>query len=121
MHCRKDLAAASNLWASSTPHSMSSGQKDTTRKLETAHRQVFENHHKDLQAVQALELRLGIDQRWQLQGVEWKNVGRMVVMHKYKRALDVLEGLVVACMFELMKMNRSQTGKLVSTFTLTQF
>ena len=61
MHCRKDLAAASNLWASSTLGSMSSGQKDTTHKLETAHQHALENHHKDLQAIQALELRLGID------------------------------------------------------------
>ena len=121
MHCRKDLAAASNLWASSTPHSMSSGQKDTTRKLETARRHALENHHNDLQAVQALELRLGIDQRWQPQGVEWQNVGRMVAMRKYQRALDVLEGLVVVRMFELTKMNRSQTGKLFSTFTITRF
>ena len=121
MCCRKDLVAASNLWASSTPGSMSSGQKDTTRKLETAHRHALENHDKDLKAVQALELRLGIDQRWQPQGVEWQNVGIMVVMHKYKRALNVLEGLVVACMFKLTKMNWSQTGKLFSIFTITQF
>lgn len=33
-------------------------------------------------------------------------------MRKYQRALDVLEGLIVSRMFELTKMNRSQTGKL---------
>jgi hypothetical protein len=121
MCCRKDLAAASNLWASSTPGSMSSGPKDMTRKLETARRHALENHDKDLKAVQALELRLEIDARWQPQGVEWQNVGRMVAMRKYQRALDVLEGLVVARMFELTKMNRSQTGRLFSIFTVTQF
>ena len=121
MCCRNDLVAASNLWVSSTPDSMSSGQKDMTRKLETARRHALENHDKDLKAVQALELRLEIDERWQPQGAEWQNVGRMVAMRKYQRALDVLEGLVVARMFELTKMNRSQTGKLFSIFTLTQF
>jgi len=100
---------------------MSSGQKDTTLKLETARWHALENHNKDLKAVQALELRLGIDQRWQPQGVEWQNVRRMVAMRKYQRALNVLEGLVVACMFELTSMNCSQTGKLFSNFTITLF
>ncbi|EGN96035.1 hypothetical protein SERLA73DRAFT_76033 [Serpula lacrymans var. lacrymans S7.3] len=58
-----------------------------TRKLETARRHAMENHDKELQKVQRLEVRLEIN-----------------------RALDQLEGLVVACMFELTKMNRSQIG-----------
>jgi hypothetical protein len=37
--------------------------------------------------------------------------GGLVTMRKYQRALDHLEGLIVACMFELTKMNMSQTGK----------
>jgi hypothetical protein len=63
--------------------------------------------------VQALELKLDITQRWKSEGEEWQRTGRLVAMRKYQRALDVLEGLIVARMFELTKMNRSQTGKVV--------
>jgi hypothetical protein len=35
-------------------------------------------------------------------------------MCKYQQALDVLKGLIVAHMFELTKMNRLQTGRLLT-------
>ncbi|KAG1906113.1 uncharacterized protein F5891DRAFT_1125597 [Suillus fuscotomentosus] len=41
---------------------------------------------------------------------DWQNTGRLVTNQKYQHALDMLEGLVVACIFELTKMNRSGTG-----------
>lgn len=59
---------------------------------------------------QVLELKLEINQGWEPEGEEWQRTGRLVAMRKYQRALDVLEGLIVARMFELTKMNRSQTG-----------
>ena len=99
-----------NLWTSTTAASIASGTADNTRKTETAHRHALENHDKDLKAVQALELKLRIEQRWQPQSAEWQNAGKLVAMRKYQRALDVLEGLIVSRMFELTKMNRSQTG-----------
>ena len=79
--------------------------------METTHRHAIENYEKDLKAVQALEVKLGIMQRWQPDSPEWQNAGRMVAMQKYQKALDTLEGLIVARMFELTKMNRSQTGR----------
>jgi len=69
-----------------------------------------------LKAVQALELKLGIEQRWQPQSTEWQSAGKLVAMRKYQRALDILEGLIVSRMFELTKMNRSQTGELFYYF-----
>jgi hypothetical protein len=114
MNGRKDLAAASNIWASLTPASMSNGQKDSTCKVETARRHALENRDKALQGVHALELKLKITERWQPESAEWHNVGKMVAMRKYQRALDVLEGLIVARMFELAKMNRSQMGGLLA-------
>jgi hypothetical protein len=93
---------------------LSNGQKDSTRKVETARRHALENREKALQAVHALELKLKITERWQPESAEWQNAGKLVAMRKYQRALDVLEGLIVARMFELTKMNRSQTGKLLS-------
>ena len=61
--------------------------------------------------MQALELKLDISERWQPESEEWQCTGRLVAMQKYQRALDVLEGLIVVRMFELTKMNRSQTGE----------
>jgi hypothetical protein len=79
--------------------------------METARRHALENYEKDLKTVQVLEVKLGIMQRWQSNSLEWQNAGKMVAMRKYQRALDTLEGLIVARMFELTKMNRSQTGE----------
>ena len=89
---------------------MLSGQKDTTCTTETARRHAIENHDRDLKAVQALELKLEITKRWAPEDGEWQEAARLVAMRKYQRALDVLEGLIVARMFELTKMNQSQTG-----------
>ncbi|KAF8341085.1 hypothetical protein F5887DRAFT_1062512 [Amanita rubescens] len=40
-------------------------------------------------------------------------------MRRYQRALDILEGLVVARIFELSKMNMSETGESIIMFTLS--
>ena len=56
-----------------------------------------------------LELWLSVSQ-WVVGSIEWQNTEKLVTECKYQCALDKLEGLVVACIFELMKMNCSQTG-----------
>ncbi|KAJ7664832.1 hypothetical protein B0H14DRAFT_3696647 [Mycena olivaceomarginata] len=65
---------------------------------------------KNLATVQDLELRLGIETRWVAGGEEWAKAALMVKNRSYQRALDQLQGLVVARMFELAKMNMSGTG-----------
>ncbi|KAJ7326242.1 hypothetical protein DFH08DRAFT_916828 [Mycena albidolilacea] len=69
-----------------------------TRRLETQRRHAGEVVAKNLAAVQDLELRLGIEMRWVAGGKEWAKAALM------------LQGLVVARMFELAKMNMSGTG-----------
>jgi hypothetical protein len=88
-----------------------SGAQDFTRTAETKRRHALEKHDKDLVIVHALEVRLGIT-RWVLGSPEYEEAGRLVAMRKYQRCLDNLEALVVARIFELTKMNRSQTGEL---------
>lgn len=90
---------------------MSSRRRDTTQTTESARRHALENRDKDLATVQILERKLEISHRWEPASTEWQATAQLVVMRKYQRALDVLEGLIVARMFELTKMNRSQTGK----------
>ncbi|KAJ7343986.1 hypothetical protein DFH08DRAFT_962126 [Mycena albidolilacea] len=73
-----------------------------TQHLETQRRHAGEVVTKSLAAVQDLELRLGIATRWVAGGEEWDCC--------YQHTLDHLQGLIVACMFELAKMNMSGTG-----------
>ena len=74
-------------------------------RLETARRHAQETYDKDLVVVQELELKLEIPSRWKPGDVEWQNAGRLVAQRKYRRALNHLESLVVARIFELRKMN----------------
>jgi hypothetical protein len=77
--------------------------------MERRHAQEVEA--RDLLVVQNLELKLGIFTRWVPADDEWKQAAEMVGKRRYQRCLDLLEGLVVARMFELTKMNMSQTGE----------
>lgn len=103
---RASLAAATTVWSSSAP-----GVKDNTRVIETRQRHAIENLNKDLNAVQVLEVRMEITERWTPTSPACHEAAQLLHMRKYQRALDAVEGLVVARVFELSKMNRSQTGK----------
>ncbi|KAG1905546.1 uncharacterized protein F5891DRAFT_976459 [Suillus fuscotomentosus] len=109
---RKDLDAASMAWAVSTPRTVQFGAHDvtSTTRNETAWRHTIENYDKDLKVVQELEVKLGITRRWVPDDPEWRDAGCLVANRKLQRALDNLEGLVVARIFELSKMNRAGTG-----------
>ncbi|KAI5985883.1 hypothetical protein EDD15DRAFT_2175514 [Pisolithus albus] len=81
-----------------------------TRQKETLRRHAQENFDKDLLVVQELERKLNVSRRWVPEDKEWQQAGRLVANREYHRALDTLEGLVVARLFELTKMNRAGTG-----------
>ncbi|KAG2108078.1 hypothetical protein DEU56DRAFT_874537 [Suillus clintonianus] len=85
-------------------------QKLNTRNAETAQRHALEDHERYLKLVQALECKLEVEKRWTPHDGEWQRVGRLVANRKYQRALDRLEGLIVARIFELTRMNRAGTG-----------
>ncbi|KAJ3794127.1 hypothetical protein GGU11DRAFT_846356 [Lentinula aff. detonsa] len=79
-------------------------------KLEDAEHHAIENHNDLKKEVQTLEVQLGIKDWWTSGSEDWEKAKKMVVMAKYQRALDKLEGLVVARLFELTKLNMSRTG-----------
>lgn len=110
---RRTLAVAVLAWSNLTEANI--GQRDTTASTETARRHAIEIQFRDLAAVQLLENKLNITQRWEHGSPEWIAAGKMVSMRTYQRCIDNLEGLVVARMFELTKMNRSQTGMVFPT------
>ncbi|KIO07397.1 hypothetical protein M404DRAFT_23899 [Pisolithus tinctorius Marx 270] len=109
---KKDLDLKSALWDVTTP----SDPKDyamytrKTWKAETAHRHAVEMYNKDLRIVQDLESKLNIDSRWTPERPKWHDAARLVTKRTFQHALDHLEALVVAWIFELLKMNRVGTG-----------
>jgi hypothetical protein len=64
-------------------------------------------------------VRMDVMERWAPRSPECHEAVKLLHMRKYQRALDVLEGLVVARVFELSKMNHSQSGK--SSLTWSPF
>lgn len=82
-----------------------------TASAETARRHALESQKHDLAAIQVLESKLNVTQCWTLDHVEWQQASERVSMQRYQCCIDTLEGLIVARMFELTKMNMSQTGK----------
>ncbi|KAG2040098.1 hypothetical protein BDR03DRAFT_932884 [Suillus americanus] len=81
-----------------------------TRKAESARCHALEDYERNLKVVQGLECKLEIAVWWVPEDIEWQRVGRLVANRKYQRALDHLEGLIVARIFELSKMNRAGTA-----------
>ncbi|KAJ7840735.1 hypothetical protein B0H14DRAFT_2587320 [Mycena olivaceomarginata] len=70
-------------------------------KAELARRHATEKVEKDLENMQELERVLEIVERWMTMSIKKR---------KYQLALDALELLIVERIFELTKMNQSQTG-----------
>lgn len=81
-----------------------------TRRLEAQRRHAMELYEKILISVQELEARLGIHPRWLPGSEEWNEAAILVGRRRYQRALDQLQGLIIARIFELTKMNMSGTG-----------
>lgn len=93
------------------------GQRDTTAAKETARRHAIEVNIRRIKAVQVLEIRLNITTRWEPGTTEWDAAALKVKMRRYQRSIDILEGLIVARMFELTKINMSQTGSIFALLT----
>ncbi|KAJ3801065.1 hypothetical protein GGU11DRAFT_842471 [Lentinula aff. detonsa] len=106
------LVAATREWVSYTPGNISQafGRADQTRRIETLRQHAIENRNDLKKEVQTLEVQLGVKDRWTSGSEDWEKAKKMVAMAKYQRALDKLEGLVVARLFELTKLNMSRTG-----------
>ncbi|KAJ3828633.1 hypothetical protein F5880DRAFT_1621091 [Lentinula raphanica] len=81
-----------------------------TRKIETK-RQYLKEQHKDLlfQVVQ-MEALLDIQRRWEPQDSEYRAAVKRMDEQKYREALLKLHRLVIQRLWELHKMNLSQTG-----------
>ena len=103
---RWHLAMALNAWTVLTPQSITNTW-DYTQSRETERRHAQEVEAKELLIIQNLEVQMGILNWWGPNNNKWKQAAAMVGKRRYQRCLDLLEGLVVARMFELTKMNVS--------------
>jgi hypothetical protein len=102
------LNVGRDVWQILTPENPAAPASGNS--LETKRRHALENRDRDLLVVQDLEVILGVVDRWIPESPEWKAAALMVGKRRYQRCLDDLEGLIVSRMFELTKMNMSQTG-----------
>jgi predicted ferric reductase len=60
-----------------------------------------------------MEVKMGITWRWEPLDSEYADTMRYMATQKYHRALDELQRLVVLQLFELHKLNLSQTGNFI--------
>ncbi|KAF8166947.1 hypothetical protein K438DRAFT_2064966 [Mycena galopus ATCC 62051] len=60
-----------------------------------------------VETVQTTEHRLSIEVRWTTEDPEWIQAAELVTMRRYRRAINMLEGLVVKRILELTKVNQS--------------
>ncbi|KAF9060672.1 hypothetical protein BDP27DRAFT_1429783 [Rhodocollybia butyracea] len=103
--CQDHLHKAQKAWLSFAP-----GIRDQTNTLETKRRNKEENKRKLLADVHCLEEVLEVRERW-LEGSEkWEEAKKAAKETTYRKALDKLEGLLVARVFEMSRLNVAGTG-----------
>ncbi|KAJ7790880.1 hypothetical protein B0H14DRAFT_3094581 [Mycena olivaceomarginata] len=79
-------------------------------KEDRARRRAQEKMEKEEERVEELEETLDIVERWTTESPKWATTVDGIKKRKYALALDSLELLIVERIFELTKMNQSQTG-----------
>ncbi|KAF8341119.1 hypothetical protein F5887DRAFT_888021, partial [Amanita rubescens] len=104
--CQEELDKGA-IFYNTTPSNI--GQRDYTKSTKTKRRHDIEKRDNCLKRVHELEAKLHVMQRWEPGSTQWKAAAEKVTLREYRRAIDKLESLVVARLFELSKMNKSQT------------
>ncbi|KAF8327310.1 hypothetical protein F5887DRAFT_1083856 [Amanita rubescens] len=104
--CQEELDGV-DVFYNTTPSNIS--QRDYMRSIETKRRHAIEKRDNSLKCVHELEVKLHVTQRWEPGSTEWKAAAAKVSLREYRRAVDKLESLVVSRLFELSKMNMSET------------
>jgi hypothetical protein len=78
--------------------------------MEAERRSAFQRVNLNLNAVEDLERKLGITERWTPAHADFQKAVAYVRNRQFIRAVEALEGLVVQRLFELSKANLSGTG-----------
>lgn len=85
------------------------------RKAETKRRYLREQQERTLFEITQMETVMNIGRRWEPNDREYKEAVEYINTRKYRRALERLHKLVVQRLFELHKMNLSNTGAYISS------
>ncbi|KAK7457914.1 hypothetical protein VKT23_010261 [Stygiomarasmius scandens] len=106
---RKELRV--DIWEPSESRSSAKTEKQLAAvKLDREIRRAQEKRLALLDDLQLSEARLKVERRWKKDSEEWRKAEKMVQEHRYQKALDKLEGLIIARMFELQRLNLAGTG-----------
>ena len=105
---RDDLEAAYATWIQSTLESLLSGSRDIMKSLETACHHALEHYEKDWRLHRIWKCDWGLLTAGKPEPLSGRELESLCPCDGYQWALDHLEGLIVAWMFELTKMNMSQ-------------
>ena len=81
-----------------------------THRLEKRRRLALEHYKTARHDIVQMELRLGIERRWEQTDREYQEALKYTRERKYNRALDHVHDLVIRRLFELQRMNVSGLG-----------
>ncbi|KAF8515748.1 hypothetical protein JB92DRAFT_3114698 [Gautieria morchelliformis] len=91
--------------------SLSVKEESHLRAEEAERRSILHKLDLAMNVVQDLERRLGLDERWTCQHPEYQEAAAYINNQEFIHAVEQLEGLIVACLFELAKANIMGTYK----------
>lgn len=77
---------------------------------QVARRHAIEQRARDIELVEMLEEKLGVQKRWTSSSPEWAAAVKDIKTLKYQEALDAVEKVIISQLFEMTKMNQSGTG-----------
>ncbi|KAJ7833444.1 hypothetical protein B0H14DRAFT_2364292 [Mycena olivaceomarginata] len=75
-----------------------------------ARRHAIEQRNQDIELVEDLEQKLGVETRWTSNSPQWTATDAALKKHKYLDALDEIEQIILARLFEMTKVHQSGTG-----------
>lgn len=114
---RGDVSARSTAFLTAVPEDWNSKEKtyqssdSETRHLETARRRARERLVRLEFELQEMEVALGINERWTPWTPQYKEALTYIYEHRYHRALQNLQRLVVQRLFELHRLNLGGVGE----------
>jgi hypothetical protein len=105
-----DFAATGSL-SQQAQRGLSQQAQRGDRGQESLRRNAYQKVELHMNAVQDIERRLNIEERWTATHPEYQKTLEYMKNHKFIRVVEKLEGLVVQRLFELSKANLAGTGE----------
>ncbi|KAJ7747085.1 hypothetical protein B0H14DRAFT_3097053 [Mycena olivaceomarginata] len=75
-----------------------------------ARRHAIDQRNRDMELVEDLEQKLAVETRWTSESPQWNATAAAMKKYKYLDALDEIERIILARLFEMTKVHQSGTG-----------